>query len=141
MENVRQIIKKHSNYVMRKKPKSTPSHNCRKKDDCSMNGNCLINNVIYKSTVSPTTTTKQRAYLGLAEGEWKQRYYNHTQSFRNAKQRNDTAHSSYLWELKKKISEIPKLTWSIVKIVPKYSNISKRCLLCLHEKLYALFFI
>ena len=43
---------------------------------------------------------------------------------------------SYLWELKKKASEIPKLTWSILKIVPVYSNISKRCFSCLQEKLY-----
>ena len=77
MENVRQIIKKDNNYVSREKPKSTPSCNCRKKDICPMNGNCLMNNVIYKCTVFPATRTKQRAYLGLAEGEWKQRYYNH----------------------------------------------------------------
>ena len=38
--------------------------------------------------------------------------------------------------MKKKTSEIPNLTWSILKIVPGYSNISKRCLLCLHRKLY-----
>ena len=73
-----------------------------------MNGNCLINNVIYKYTVSPTTT-KQRVYLGLAEGEWKQGYHNHTQFFRNAKHKSDAASSSYLWEFKKKTNEIPKL--------------------------------
>ena len=60
------------------------------KDDCPMNGNCLINNVIYKCTVSPaTTTTKQRAYIGLSDGECKQWYYSHTQSFRNAKHKNE----------------------------------------------------
>ena len=70
MKNVRQIIKIHNNYVSRKKPKLTLSYNCRKKDDFLMNGNCLKNNVIYKRTVSPTTTTtKQGAYLGLAEGD------------------------------------------------------------------------
>ena len=136
MENVCKIIKKHSNYVSRKKPELTPSCNCRKKDDCPMNNNCLINNVIYKCTVSPPPTTKQRAYLGLAEGEWKQRYYNHTQPFRNAIHKNDTALSRYLWKLKKKTSEIPKLIWSILKIVPGYSKISKRRLLCLDGKLY-----
>ena len=76
------IIKKRNNYISRKKPKSTPSCNCRKKDDYPTDGNFLINNVIYKCTVSPTTTTKQRAYLGLAEVGWKQRYYNYTQPFK-----------------------------------------------------------
>ena len=90
MENVCQIIKKYNNHVSRKKPKLTPSCNCRMRDDCSMNGNSLLNNVIYKCTISPTTTTEQRAYLGLAEGEWKQRYYNHTRSFKNARHKNDT---------------------------------------------------
>ena len=72
MENVRQITKNHNNYVNSKKTKSTPSCNCRKKDDCPMNGSCLINNVIHKCTVSSTTTTtttKQQAYVGLAKGE------------------------------------------------------------------------
>ena len=92
--------------------------------------------VIYKCTISQATTTKQRAYLGLAEGEWKQRYYNHTQSFRNARRKNDRALSSDLWELKKKTSEIPKLTWPLLKTVAGYSYISKRCLSCLHEKPY-----
>ena len=52
---------------------------------------------------------------------------------RNAK--NDTALSTFLWELKKSTKETPKLTWSVLKFVPAYSNISKRCLLCLNEKL------
>ena len=30
---------------------------------------------------------------------------------------------------------MPTLKWSIVKSVPSYSNISKKCLLYLHEKL------
>ena len=29
---------------------------------------------------------------------------------------------------------MPALKWSIVKSVPSYSNISKKCLSCLHEK-------
>ena len=30
---------------------------------------------------------------------------------------------------------MPTLKWSIVKSVPSYSNISKKCLLCLRDKL------
>ena len=36
--------------------------------------------------------------------------------------------------MKDKYNEMPSLKWSIVKSIPGYSNISKRCLLCLHEK-------
>ena len=69
------------------------------------------------------------------KGDWKQRYYNHTMSFRNQKHKNDTAFSTFLSELKKSTKETPKLTWYVLKVVPGNSNSSKRCLLCLNEKL------
>ena len=36
--------------------------------------------------------------------------------------------------MKDKYDITPNLKWSIIKTVPGYSNISKRCMLCLHEK-------
>ena len=36
--------------------------------------------------------------------------------------------------MKDKHNTTPTLMWFIVKSVPGYSNISKRCMLCLHEK-------
>ena len=36
--------------------------------------------------------------------------------------------------MKDKHNISPNLMWCIVKSVPGYSNISKRCMLCLHEK-------
>ena len=90
---------------------------------------------MYKCVVSATEKAKEHVYIGVAEGDWKQRYCNHTMSFRNQKRKNDTALSTFLWELKKSTKEIPKLTWSVLKVVAAYSNISKRCLLCLNEKL------
>ena len=83
-------------------------------------------------------TFKQRVYLGIAEGNWKQRLHNHRQYFKDKKHKTDTALSSYLWDLKENHNQIPKLTWSIVRFAPGYSNISMRCLLCLSEKLLIL---
>ena len=56
-------------------------------------------------------------------------------SFKNQKHQNDTALSTFLWELQKSTKENLKLTWSVLKVVPGHSNISKLCLLCLTEKL------
>ena len=83
-------------------------------------------------------TFKQRAYLGIVERNWIQRLYNHRQSFKDKKHKNNTALSSYLWDLKGNDNQIPKLTWSIDRFAPGYSNISKSCLLCLHDKLLIL---
>ena len=41
----------------------------------------------------------------------------------------------YVWKLKRKHNIIPTLKWCIIKSVPSYSNITKSCMLCLHEKL------
>ena len=68
------------------------------------NGNCWNENVIYKCTAL-TTFQHKKVYLGLAEGEFKkQRYYNHTQPFRNENYLNNTTLSSYLCKIKKTIS-------------------------------------
>lgn len=43
--------------------------------------------------------------------------------------------SSYMFHLKRVLSEIPDLKWSVLRRLPPYSNVSKKCLLCLYEKL------
>ena len=105
----------------------------QKQNKCPLNGNCKVLNVICKCTLSATQTFKQLVYLGIAEGNWKQRLYNHRQSSKDKKHKNDTTLSSYLWYLKENHNQIPKLTWSVVRFAPGYSNILKRCLLCFHE--------
>ena len=71
----------------------------------------------------------------------KQQFYNHRQSFKCKKHKNDTTLSSYLWNLKQNNNHILKLTWSVVRFVPSYYSISKKCLLCLYEKLLILSYL
>ena len=98
-----------------------------------MEGKCRSEDIIYKCVVTATGHPR-KVYLGTAEGNFKQRYYNHEKSFRNRKYANETSLSKYIWEMKDKHNISPNLMWCIVKSVPGYSNISKRCMLCLHEK-------
>ena len=56
-------------------------------------------------------------------------------AFKNREKANDTTLSKYVWEVKDKYKETPFLKWSIVKSVSVYSTVTKKCLLCLHEKL------
>ena len=60
----------------------------------------------------------KKVYLRLAEGKWKSHLYNHKSQ-----------------DQKSISSKTPNLKWSILRCVPPYSNISKKSLLCLHEKL------
>ena len=79
-------------------------------------------------------TTAKKVYLGLAEGEWKA--VSITASCHlNTRYSNKSTLSSYMWHLKSVSSETRHLKWSVLRCVPPYSNISKKCLLCLYEKL------
>ena len=42
--------------------------------------------------------------------------------------------TSYVRETKRAIEQIPSLKWSFITVLPAYSNITKRCQLCLYEK-------
>ena len=133
-ENITKIIKSHNKNVTNNIVKTPLPCNCRVKSDCPMDGKCRNENSIYKCIVS-VPHQPDKTYIGLAEGEWKTRYYNHKKSFKNRKYANETTLSKYVWETKDKSNETPTLKWSIVKSVSSYTNISKRCMLCLNEKL------
>ena len=76
----------------------------------------------------------KKIFLGLTEGEFKkQRYY--VKSFKNEFYANSTTLSSYEREMKNKKNEAPALTWEVLRKAKAYSNIRKRCSLCLLGKL------
>ena len=77
----------------------------------------------------------KKVYLGLAEGKWKSRFYNHKLSFKHKRYSNKTTLSSEMWHLKRVSSETHILKWSFWRCLPLCSNISKKCALCLYEKL------
>ena len=67
-----------------------------------MGRQCNLKNVIYQACISPMEYNNdgERVYLGIPAGYWKQRLYNHRHSFSNPRLRNQTALSTYFWNLK-----------------------------------------
>ena len=114
--NVRSIIKSHSKKLVNAENKQTKDCNCRKKEKCPLEGKCRSED-IYKCVVTATGHPR-KAYLGTAEGDFKQRYCNHKKSFRNQKYANETSLSKYIWEMKDKQNTITNLIWCIIKSVP-----------------------
>lgn len=131
--NMSQKIKNHNINITSKRSNVSKDCNCRDKGNCPVDGKCRIENVIYKCIVT-CDEKPRKVYIGLAMGEWKIRHRNHKKSFNHKKYANETSLSSYVWELKNN-GITPSLTWSIEKSIQPYSNITKRCSLCLHEKL------
>ena len=75
-------------------------------------------------------------YIGCTEGEFKLRYNNHKDSFKNSNKKASTALSSVVWE--GGYNPKPNVNWSIVKKANRCKPGMKKCDLCTTEKLYIL---
>ena len=74
------------------------------------------------------------SYIGCSETEFKSRYYNHIQSFKNIKKRNATELSKTFWNAKESGLK-PTINWKIINQVTLYKPGQKCCNLCLTKKL------
>ena len=134
MPNMSSILRAHNKAELAAKPSEEERKcNCRKKDSCPLQNECLTKNVVYKATVSEQSTTSEKVYFGLTENSFKQRYNGYTQSFRHDKHRTNTELFKFIWNLKDN-EKAYKIKWSIAAQARAYSNESKRCNLCLSEK-------
>ena len=132
MPNMATIIKAHNATISNSETKPTQKPcNCRQKDTCPLNGECQTENIVYQATVHGKQT---KVYIGLTENNFKQRYANHKQSFKHEKHENSTELSKHIWKLKRN-NEPFSISWSISKTAQAYTNKTKRCNLCLTEKL------
>ena len=127
-----QKIKKHNSTVLNSPKQKTTAHcNCRKKEECPLKGECLSECLVYEASVKAGDI--ERKYYGLTEGPFKTRYRNHTKSFNNLKYRNETELSKYIWDKKEK-NQSYELSWKIAAKTHPYMCGTKRCDLCITEK-------
>ena len=113
--------------------KDNKTCNCRQKNTCPLNRNCLQSSVVYQATVTRQDNNITETYVGLTENDFKTRYRNHTASFRHAKHRNSTELSKYIWTLKDNNINF-FISWRILSSSLPYKSSNKRCNLCLKEK-------
>ena len=109
--------------------------NCRKKETCPLPGACLTKNVIYRADLSSKDGKHKRYYIGLTSRTFKERYATHKSSFNHEAKRNATTLAAMIWEFRERGIEID-LKWSILKKIPRLSNGTQTCNLCLAEKEY-----
>ena len=143
MNNTKQIIENHNKRILNSPEHSistdnsvvNKSCNCRQKNTCPLNGNCLQSSVIYQATVKRNNNNTSETYIGLTESAFKTRYRNHTASFRHTKHRNSrsTELSKHVWSLKDSNIDY-SISWRIISSSSSYNSSCKRCNLCLKEK-------
>ena len=88
--------------------------------------------IVYKAKVT-AEGTEEKTYIGSTERTFKKRFYEHTSDIKNKNYRNNTALSTYVWELKEQ-GKTPTIKWSIVKKCNVYKAGQRQCDLCLQEK-------
>ena len=131
LPNASSIIKPHNEVTLScKNHPSEPKCNCRKKDTCPLNGNCLAKHVVYSCNVKTSESEDGLYYIGLTENSFKERWYQHNNTFKNQQKANSTELSKHIWSLKEN-NTTPTLSWEIIDRARPYRNGSKTCSLCL----------
>lgn len=137
MPNINAIITGHNMKLLKAENATSDtvakSCNCRNKANCPLNGNCCVSSVVYKASI--TSNGEVKHYYGCCETSFKTRYSNHLQSFKNPQKKNATELSKTYWKLKEEEGNPPNINWSIVRLAVPYKCGSRRCNLCLEEKL------
>ena len=106
----------------------------RQKTECLFDKKCLSGYLVYTALVDWLDTSKIKHYYGTCEKNFKVCYNNHTASFRNKNKEKSTELSKYTWELKDNNIQ-HNLRWRIASKAYPYICRSRKCDLCLTEKL------
>ena len=131
--NIEHIIKNHNRKITESYIEKSAETlcNCKEKNKCPLEGNCLIKNIVYMATVE--TETNSSSYVGMTGNSFKTRYYNHFKSFKNKRNKNETELSKYIWKLKEK--EVKHtITWKTLRQSNTCQRRSGLCNLCIEEK-------
>ena len=104
-----------------------PHCNCRVKESCPLNGDCLQSSVVYgcKITSNNTAETSQH-YIGLTGNTFKD--YKQNNSFKYETKKNSTELSNYVWDKKKDKQEISFKCHRKEK-AKAYFPVTKNCML------------
>ena len=95
MTNIAAIISSHSKQVLKPKLESYGC-NCRHRDSCPMENQCLTPQIVDRTDVSNSKDNETKFYYGLTETSFKKRYGNHKMSFIHEQHKNDTELSKYI---------------------------------------------
>ena len=74
--------------------------NCSNGKQCIANGSRNVKDIIYRATVTNTTTDKINTYIDACSITFKARHSTHKHSFKNPNLKQQTTLSSLIWNMK-----------------------------------------
>ena len=93
----------------------------------------ISESLVYKAAVSQTSSQINKYYYGTCEKTFKERYNNHTATFRNKGKQKSTELSKHIWDLNKNSMQ-HQISWNIASRARHYYSYTRKCDLCLTEK-------
>ena len=137
LPNVERAIQNHNNKLLSLHQDQENAQrklcNCRDKNACPLNGECLRECVVYQATVTETDTQEENTYIGLTENSFKTRYNLHKSSFKLAHKRSATSLSEHIWKMKENNANY-KIEWEILSQCKRRQPYMNYCPLCVEEK-------
>ena len=135
MPNMASIINGHNRKILNDEQAEERTCNCRNPGECPLEGKCLTKEILYEATVTADLPRYEvRTYKGITARAFKERLKEHKKSFNNKKLMNETELSKEIWRIKDR-GGTSNVKWKMVKRARSYNPQSKRCLLCITEKL------
>ena len=139
--NMQDVINGHNKKVIKDsktitEPNEDRTCDCRVKNDCPLNGQCLIEKVVYGAKVTQENG-KSETYTGMTSTSFKTRYSNHKKSFSCQKYSTETTLGEHVFNLRSKGIR-HNITWQILGRGSLFFTSSKNCNLCTLETWFIL---
>ena len=93
------IFNPHNKKIIRQEEMVSPKPhcNCRVKESCPLNGDCLQSSVVYGCKITSNNTAEDSPhYIGLTENTFKDRLYKHKNSFKYETKKNSDEPSNHV---------------------------------------------
>ena len=136
LPNIKRIIQSHNTNIINKPTNQDTNNkcNCRQKNSCPLDGNCLAENIVYKATITTDNQNyKLKEYIGSTCNKFKTRYGNHKASFKKHNPKNSTELSKFILNLKANNIKF-SIKWEILHQVKNNSATFNTCQVCNLEK-------
>ena len=134
--NMQSIINSHNKRMtnIRRHPPVVRSCNCgARSEECPLQGQCLLSEIVYKGVVSSREGEKE--YVGQTKNTFKNRLAKHTNSFKYSEKRVASGLAGHVWSLKDRKIDY-SIRYSLLNRAKMFRRGDRRCELCITEKAY-----
>ena len=83
MSNMASVLSLYKLNVINPYKTQTYGCNCRTKESCPLQNQCLTRKIIYRADVENDTNSETKFYSGLTETSFKDQFENHTRDFKH----------------------------------------------------------